>query len=273
MTCFRWSMCAVFKTYWDSGGLLMKLGKSMHLTFNKQKFKRLISITFSVLVTWLIPTFCIAMIGLMLQQVGFHVGSNPLKPHSVYDAIMLICWIISPIIAVLSWFYTRKHSTFNIINSFFTYPAALFLMTLIPLFVDPEGRTPNSVRLAVNNTKVFYLAYYAVLVIAFILNLSISRSALKKSNWWLFIVAVPYLLTGIWVYGSQQKFVQMLDLKYFSFASLAAMLKTMHFSDVRLMNPCWYQTIALVTVSTLIILGVNFGEIVWEKTKKWRAKV
>lgn len=255
------------------GGLLIKLGKSMHLTFNTKKFKRMISIALSVLATWLIPTFCIVLVGLILQQVGLHIGSNPLKVHSMYDVILIVCWIGSPIIVIGIWLYTKKLSQFKLINSFFIYPVALFITSIIPMLIDPTSKTPSSVRLAVNNTKLFFIVYYMVLVIAFIFNLVISRSAIKKSNWWLFIVALPYLITGIWIYGLQQKFMQLINLRYFSYASLSAMLKNMHFSDVRLMNPGWYQTISLITISTLIILGVNFSEIIWKKTKKWRAKV
>lgn len=258
--------------YTGTGWVISKVRKIMHLTFNPKKYKRLISIALSVLATWLIPTFCIVLIGLMLQQVGLHIGSNPLKVHSVYDVILLSSWIISPIVATAMWFYTKKLSQFRIINSFFIYPIAIFITTLIPLFINPEGKTPSYVKLAVNNTKVFFVVYYIVLVIAFIANLFLSRSYIKKSNWWLFIAALPYLLTGIWVYGLQQKFMQLINLKYFSYTSLSAMLKNMRFRDVRLMNPCWYQTIALVTVSTLIILGVNLGEIIWKKTKKWRTE-
>lgn len=245
----------------------------MRLTFNQKKYKHLISVGFSVLITWLIPTFCIVLIGLMLQNIGQRIGTDPFKFHSVSDAVMILLWLISPVVALVLWLVTRKIKYYQLINSFSVYPIATFFVSLIPLFISATGKTPVAVKMAVQNTKVFFIAYYAVMVVAFIFNLYELRNAFKKSNWWLFIAAFPYELTVINIYVAQQAFYKLINLKYFSYQSMANMLSTMHFSDVRLMNPLWYQAVALVTASTLLILGVNLSEIIWQKTKKWRIKV
>lgn len=243
----------------------------MHFTFNKQKFKHLFSISFSVLAAWLVPTFLIILVALMIQSLGTQVGSNPLKIKSFGDFFLLLLWGTSPLIAFLMWFWDKKKQK-NYFKSFFVYPISLFVISIIPLFVNATNKSPAAVKVAVNNTNIFMNTFYIVLIVAFIVNLYISRQALKKSNWWLFIVALPYVLTEIYVYQMQRVFIEFTQMKDFSYSNVSRMLNGMKFSDIRLINPLWYQTISLIVASTLLLIGVSFSEIIWKKTKKWREK-
>ena len=246
----------------------------MRLSFNKDKFKYLLKSFFSLLLTWFVPTILLILIGLGFQEFGAKISSDPTKLKNIYDLLMVLSWAGSPIFALLLWILLRKKSAvYKRVTSFFVYPVTLFFVSLIPLWIrDTAGTSTNLVKATVINTKVFFVAFYIALLIGFIWNIYISRETYKKSNWWLFIVALPYLLTAIYVYGFQNSFIKFISLKNFSYKAVASMLKHVHFADIRIMNPMWYNSISLIVISTILILGVLISAFIWKKTKKWRKK-
>lgn len=241
----------------------------MKLTFNKHKFKKLSSISFFALLAWLVPTVLILLVALIIQQL--RADSDPFQLSTPGDVVLLLLWIFSPLVSFTLWFINRKKKI-SFINSFFIYPVILVFISVIPLFVNPTEKNPHAVKVAINNTQIFYVALYIALCIGFVINLYFSKQALKKSNWWLFIVALPYVFTGLITFHQQQTFIKFLNLKDFSYKNVSEMLWSMSFSDIRLMNPLWYQIIALIIASTLVLIGANLSEIIWKKTKKWRRK-
>lgn len=243
----------------------------MKLTFNKHKFKKLSSISFSALLAWLVPMGLVLSVALIIQQLGASINSDPFQLSTLGDVVLLLSWIFSPLVSFALWFVNRKKKN-NFISSFFIYTVILFFVSLIPLYVNPAKKTSYAVRIAINNTKIFYIALYIALCIGFVVNLYISKQALKKSNWWLFIVALPYVFTGLMAFHQQQAFIKFMNLKEFSYKNVSEMLWNTNFSDIRLINPLWYQIIALIIVSTLLMLGAILSEIIWKKTKKWREK-
>lgn len=245
----------------------------MHIKFNKNKFNCLFLKFFSIFIVWLIPTSIIILIALGIQDLGSKVSEDPFKMHTIFDIAMIGCWISSPIIAIILWYQSIKGNISKNINTFFIYPVITSLISLIPICINPNIKTPNAINIAVENTKIFFYVSYVALVLAFSINLFLSRQVFKKSNWWLFIVALPYLFTGILLYKAQQVFYRFIKLDDFSYKNVSNMLNHMQYADVRLINPIWYQIIALTTVATVVLIGVNLSEIIWKKTKNWRQEI
>lgn len=246
--------------------------KKKNIKFNKYKFKRLSVEGVSVLLSWLIPMLIVILAALAFLALNEHTGSNELKPTKITDWIFLIAWFISPVVSVFFLIFNRKNGYKNI-TSLFMYPIALFIVSVVPLFIShPEARTAAAVRAGISNTKLYFIVFYVVLFVAYLVNLALSKSAFKKSNWWLFIATIPYMLTAFMVQKAQGSFIKFISLKDFEYSSVAKMMKVGHFNDVRLMNPLWYDTIGLIVASTILLIGVSLSAFIWKKTKKWRQK-
>lgn len=241
--------------------------------FNKNKFKRLFLFSLSMLLTWLVPVVLVLLLGFGLSSLLQNISSNPLNIKNIYDGIFLTCWFGSPIICLIFWILTRQSESYNNISSFFVYPIALLIVSVIPLFIKyPFVRNTSSVKAVLANTKLYFIVFAVLLVIGWLVNLYLTKSALKKSNWWLFIVTLPYLLTSFLIYRRYVEVDGFFKLKHFKYETVAAMLRQLKIPDLRVMNPLWYETIALIILSLIILIGVVTGEIIWKKTKTWRKK-
>lgn len=244
----------------------------MKLSFNKRKAKTAYNTIVSVLVSWLIPVSLIIALGFGIQSLGTEVSPNPLQFSSIYDICLVVLWFGLPTITALLWLKLRETS-FKTIASFFIYPVSLFLVSLIPLLVkNPMNLSAGSVKSAVNNTKIFFIVLYIALLIGFMLNLYLTKDYLIKSNWWILAVILPYLLTSLMTYNSQIAFSKFIHLEDFSYSNVSRMLNHTKYADVRLMNPLWYNVIALVIVSSILMIGGIVGVYIWQKTASWRQK-
>lgn len=246
----------------------------MRLTFKKERFKYLFSNIASLFLSWIIPAFILVFVALGYEALGAKVSNDPTKLKNIYDLILLFSWVGSPIIASLAWILLKNETEmYRRVTSFFVYPVTLFFVSLIPLVIrDNKGTSVSIVKDTVVNTKVYFVALYVALFVGFILHLYLTRATLKKSNWWLFIVALPYLLTSMYAYHYQLGFIHFLNLKGFSYKTVSGMLKKVHFADVRVMNPMWFSGISLLIAGGILILGVLIGAFIWKKTEKWRRK-
>ena len=239
----------------------------MKLTFDKNKFARRFRLFLSVVISWLIPSFAIYIEFLLISPLQKTVNNRLFTQLTIGNFLVIILWFMGAPLSYLCWRASKKLPFL----SFWVYPTALFLVSLIPLLVQqPNSYSLKAVNSAIINTKIYFVAFYIALIIGYIVNLAITKANLKKSNWWLFVVAIPYLLTIFTIYAHQKSFFKFLHFDDFSVKNVSMMLKHVHFLDVRLMNPLWFETIALIIVSMMILEGVTFGAIIWQKTKKWR---
>lgn len=246
----------------------------MRLTFNRQKFKSKFCKFLSTILTWFIPTVLVIGETLLLQLVQKQITVNPFdfSKINIGNIVLLLLWLGSPALAFFFWKFTKLHFAKEV-NDVFIYTISVFVVTLIPLLIiNPSKTTAKAVGLMVMNTKVFFIAFYIALIVGFIANLYLSRELLKKSNWWLFIVALPYMITSFMVINSQRAFISFTQYSDFSYKNVSRMLTAIQQTDIRYMNPFWYESIGLVILSMLVIEGVCVGAFVWQKTEGWRKK-
>lgn len=244
----------------------------MRLTFKKQKFKKEFSKFLSLILTWIFPTTVIIGETILLQSIQKQITANPFdfSKIKIGNIVLLALWFGSPVLTFFFWKFTKLHFAKEI-NGIFTYTISVFLITLIPLFIiNPSKTTTQVVSSAVMNTKVFFIAFYIALIVGFIANLYVSQELLKKSNWWLFIIALPYMITSFLVINSQRAFISFTQYSDFSYKNVSRMLTIVKQTDVRYMNPLWYESISLVIVSMLVVEGVYIGALIWQKTERWR---
>ena len=244
----------------------------MKLRFNRQKFKIMLLNSLSVLLTGLIPMIIVVLEGLYLPKLQSHMGPNifDFNNFKYGNLITLALWFGSPIVTFLFWWFT-KSSGQRYINSFFVYTISIFIPTLIPLAVTkPAKTTTKNIAFAVFDTKVFFITLYVTLVIGFIVNIYLVRNLLKKSNWWLFIISLPYMFTSFLAISYHRAFLNLTQYSDFSYRNLSKMFTSFKQVDIRYMNSLWYQVIAFVVVSMIFLEGVNIGAFAWKKTKKWR---
>lgn len=244
----------------------------MRLTFKKQKFKKEFSMFLSLILTWVFPTTVIIGETIFLQSIQKQITANPFdfSKIKIGNIVLLALWFGSPVLTFFFWKFTKLHFAKEI-NGIFTYTISVFLITLIPLFIiNPSKTTTQVVSSVVMNTKVFFIAFYIALIVGFITNLYVSQELLKKSNWWLFIIALPYMITSFLVINSQRAFISFTQYSDFSYKNVSRMLTIVKQTDVRYMNPLWYESISLVIVSMLVVEGVYIGALIWQKTERWR---
>lgn len=242
----------------------------MRVKCNKQKFKQLFGKGSSYLLSWAIPATILFLVATLLNQLN-KVGSNPFELKSLADYLLVILWFAIPIVSIGLWIVLRKKTEYEFIASFLIYPVIMGIISVIPLFITkPRDISAANVQATVQNTKLYFIVLYFALIVGCVITLFLSKSVLKKSNWWLFITALPYLLTSFSAIKMQNSFETLIHYSDFSFDNVSAMLRKTKMPDTRLMNPFWYKGISLIIVSFIGILGVLLGAVIWKKTRSWR---
>lgn len=246
------------------------------LKFDKEKFKRISGWTSSGLIAWFSGLAFLMGILAILTSGKLATSANMFPPSSGGDWLFLTLWLISGLVPMgyLGLQIIKPSKLYVQKNNFWRFIAILmltiFLLTVIPAVFNGQGKTAAAVAKTVTTTKAFCIGAYVISALGFGTTLIVTRKQLQKSNWWLLIIALPYMLLSWMAQRQQAALNQMLSVKGFSNASVAEMLQHMKHGQAALINQMWHTLITCLCAATLISMGVIVGEILWKKTKKWR---
>src|SRR5699024_3542099 len=100
---------------------------------------------------------------------------------------------------------------------------AIFISSLIPWLVYGESVSEAGVKAVVSNIYIFYYVSIWLLVAGLIITIYLIRKKIKKSNWWIFIASIPYIIIG-WIiqreYVGFNEFVNAHNLTYQNVANM-----------------------------------------------------
>lgn len=224
--------------------------------------------------TWVIFLFLIFMclviaVAYLAEKVNFEIK----YVRSAQNVIVLLLFVTSSSATFINLFKMRKNGPLSknpsiIILSL--YNASLVLSSLVPLGVINKGINSKAVHTVVKNTYIFYGVLCLTNLIALITTIYLLRKNVEKNNWWLFVLSVPYIVTGWSVVQDFTAFRNLVSKKDFEYSKVAEMLKEFEGMDVLLLNHNWYKIISISIVAFVLMIGVEIIEKTWKKTTKFR---
>ncbi|MBC2242252.1 hypothetical protein [Listeria booriae] len=223
--------------------------------------------------TLLLGVLYIALTSSALLAFPFQISDNVLALKEIGDYILVGMWFLSAIFANVTIYRNLRkkgpaeRKPIRLILAFFNN--AILTATLTPLVTLNERATSEGVQHVVRNTYIFYAVAVAFLIVSLSLTLFYIQGKIQESNWWVFVVSVPYIIIS-WVlqrgYTSLHEWTQAND---FSYNSVAAMLQAAQ-KPVFLLNDMWFQFLAFTILNAIFLLGVILLETFWQKTANWR---
>ncbi|MBC2173973.1 hypothetical protein [Listeria booriae] len=215
----------------------------------------------------------IALISAAFLSFPFEVSVNIFTWKTTGDVILTALWGISGLVAIWTLFGSfskiKRRKRGWIQHILLLYNQTVFVATLIPLFVLGAPTTVSGVQRVIDNTYLFYYLTAAFLSAGFLCTLFAIQDAIEKSNWWVFIASIPYIMTGWMVsreYGAYNHFVKS---EAFRFDEVVPKLKEQGVTAL-VWNETWFHLFAILLLILVLLLGGILVAITWEKTASWR---
>ncbi|HIB1899790.1 TPA: hypothetical protein ACWWDF_002411 [Enterococcus faecium] len=224
--------------------------------------------------TWVIFLFLIFIclviaLAYLSEKINFEIKNI----GSSQNVIVLLLFVASSGATLINVFKMRKNGLLSknpFIAILSLYNASLVISSLVPLAVINIGISSNAVRTVVKNTYMFYGVLGITSSMTLIITIYLLRKNIEKNNWWLFILSVPYVVTGWGVVQDFTAFRNLVSKKDFDYSKVAEMLKRFEGMDVLLLNHNWYKIISISIVAFVLMIGVEIIEKTWKKTSKFR---
>lgn len=244
------------------------------IKFNKTIFLEKMKTRMFLLLSMLTFAALAFLLTMILSSTMNDMSSNPFKLNSKSDLIFLVSWIIAgclPFIVLVRfrikdktvWKGQQLFEVFSILSF------VLFVGSLIPLLNYTNEISAESVQKTISDTYVYCILFGVLLFAGFVGTLVVTRRTLEKSNWWAFLVAIPYIFQSWKVQESYSELKRFQDMATFDYVKVAEMIKLMK-GDLFLINDLWFETFAMILVIFICLIGVVAGGIIWKKTERWR---
>lgn len=149
------------------------------------------------------------------------------------------------------------------------YNNVIFFSSLVPLFVIGTAVSVSGVKAVVTNIYVFYWIALGLMLTGFIITLFLISKSIRKSNWWVFLASIPYVVTSWIIQRDYTGFDRFVHADNFTYKNVAQMLKDVD-RDMLLLNPTWYKFLSILIITLFLMMGMIAVENVWKKTSEWR---
>lgn len=148
----------------------------------------------------------------------------------------------------------------------------LMIVSVIPLFVLGKTVSASTVKEVIGNTTNFYLATLVVMAGGISCLVYLLRTYLAKSNWWLFLIALPHIMIGWFLTADYTNFSALIQSDSFSYDKVSKMLVNYKL-DLLLFNVSWFKCIAIIILILILMIGLMIYEIIWKKNRnRWSYK-
>lgn len=228
----------------------------------KNNFQRLASIVLTVLAF-------VLTVALVASFVLLASGS------SIEKFFVLGLCFASVITLNVYLLYTLKKGRIANIPAFqvvlMIYNNVIFVSSLVPLFVFGVEQSEADVKAVITNIYVFYGVALVLMLIGLLLTISLIKDSIKKSNWWVFVASLPYIVTSWVMYRDYTGFNQFVHADNFSYKNVAKMLEDID-ANMLLLNPGLYKFISILIIVLALMMGMIAVEVVWKKTSEWRQR-
>lgn len=189
---------------------------------------------------------------------------------------VIVLWSLSVVVTngylLYAWIKKKLDNTPSLFTALLIFNNVIFISSLIPWFVYGKTVSEAGVKAVVSNIYIFYYTSIGLLVIGFVLTLFFTKKSIQKSNWWVFVASIPYIIIG-WIIRSEfEGFKQFVNAHNFSYKNVANMLKDVD-GDLLLLNPTWYKFLSIPVIVLILMMGMIACEFIWKKTSRWREKV
>lgn len=229
----------------------------------KKYFRYYVSLVIAVL-AFIAPLYLFASFSLSMEDT------------KVQYASVIILWSLSVIVTNGYLLYALLKKKLAYIPSLFTilmvFNNVIFVSSLIPWFVYGKAVSESGVKAVISNIYIFYFSSIGLLIIGLVLTLILIKKSIEKSNWWVFIASIPYIIIGWIIQREYIGFNQFVNAHNFSYKNVANMLSDVD-GDMLLLNPTWYKFISIPVIILILMMGMSAVEFIWKKTSSWREGV
>lgn len=229
----------------------------------KKYFRYCVSVIIAIL-AFIVPLYFFSSFSLSVTDTKFQYFS------------IVILWSMSVIVTNGYLVYTLLKKKIADTPSLFTvlliFNNVILISSLIPLFVYGETVRESGVKNVISNIYIFYYFSVGLMVAGLIVTLLLIKKSIKKSNWWIFIASIPYIITGWIIQQEYMGFNEFVNADNFSYENVANMLRDVD-GDMLLLNPTWYKFLAIPVIILIFMMGMILVEFIWKKTSSWRKGV
>lgn len=168
----------------------------------------------------------------------------------------MLFWFISRLLPVI-FSINLKKEPFKLISNIGLIGFFLAIPTLVPLFVKVTSKSINStaVKQVICNTKITEYTMMISLIIGFCITMFLTKKRIKRNNWWIYALALPYIVAFSIVNNKYQSFLKFTKLPYFSNSNVARMISESRSPNIMLINELWYLLITMEIIACAIMLG------------------
>lgn len=202
------------------------------------------------------------LVGAVGNMHGF--TSDPFKLNNFADWVLVIAWILSGALPLM-WLLVKRtyHAWLTLIAVF---GVTMFASSIWPLFYQPGKVTAATVKAMIQHTTITIYIAVACLVVGLIVTLILTRQSIQKSNWWVFIVILPYTFMSWFTYVTWQGFKSFTTAKNFDPNEVSRTLVAMN-GKVNLINSIQFNLIAIAIIALTVFVGGILSDFTREKVK------
>lgn len=203
---------------------------------------------------------------LFLGGMGLIHGftNNPFKLRTFADWTLIVTWVLSGTVPLIWLLIKQKYHAWLTLVAVIS--VVMFVITLWPVFYQPNKVTAKTVTAMINHTEVTFWVAMTLLAVGTAVTLVLTRQSIRTSNWWVFIVVTPYSLLAFFTYMTWSGFENFVHAKNFDSVAVAKTLKVMK-GQANLINNIQFTFMSLAIAGLIIFVGGVLSEFTWEKIK------
>ncbi|EPM6858989.1 hypothetical protein ACTPGW_002615 [Enterococcus faecalis] len=227
----------------------------------------------SLLIAYIAFVLFVALVTASAMSFNGEISKNPFLFHTLSDGLLVFFLALSVVttnyLLIKSMNKKNTKDKAPIKQILYVFNDVLALSSIIPLFALNNKVNASGVENVVKNTYTFYYATLLFMVIGVCITVFLIRDYLKKSNWWFFIISIPYVIVGWFIQEDFSSFKLLVESSEFSYGKMASALDKVDL-DLVMLNPTFFDFLAGIIVVLILVIGLIIYEKVWSKTKRWR---
>ncbi|KRL80661.1 hypothetical protein [Ligilactobacillus equi] len=219
---------------------------------------------------------------IMLVYGGLSLVQNkpssvtPLKLQTSPDWVLTIGMAVSLIVAIVFTIFIVKKREMSIytkyLGSFLTVMTATNWIGMIMMYPSRKVTTKAVIHM-VNVTYVYNYLVVATCVVGIVWGAFLTKKMLKKTNWWLFVVCIPYFAVLNQVAITIAGLTTLTGYSDYSPKIVKIIINTNKYGDINLMNQSLYYLITYQIIALIFMFGGKIIVFVYTKTKKRVQKI
>lgn len=202
------------------------------------------------------------LVGAVGNMHGF--TSDPFKLNRFADWVLVIAWLLSGTLPMMWLLVNRTYHAWLTLVAVFG--VTMFASSLWPVSYQPGRVTAATVKTMIQHTTITIDIAVACLVVGLIVTLILTRRSIQKSNWWVFIVILPYTFMSWFIYVTWQGFKTFTTAKNFDPTEVSRTLAAMN-GKVNLINSIQFNLIAIAIIALTVFVGGILSDFTREKVQ------